>query len=144
TSGPSFTKATDAPLAGVLQLTTDVPSRVSVSFPDVFGTVQREFHDYATTHSIPLFGLKPGRTTQVTVTVRDGLRNEFTPSSPLIIVTDPLPSDFPVINLLVNDPDHMEHGYTLFRIVNNNSGRAFLTIVDNGGDVVWYSATIPN
>src|SRR5207244_1133565 len=78
------------------------------------------------------------------VTVRDQLRNEFTPSSPLIIVTDPLPSDFPVINLLVNDPDRMEPGYTLFRVVNNNSGRAFLTIVDNGGDVVWYSATIPN
>src|SRR4029077_8272924 len=30
-------------------------------------------------------------------------------------------------------------GYTLFRIVNNNAQKAYITIVDQGGEVVWYS-----
>src|SRR6266704_3393710 len=71
-SGPSFTPAgSDAPLAGVLQLTTDTPSRVSVSVNDGTNTWERDFLDYGTIHSNVLLGFKAGRTNAITVTVWD-------------------------------------------------------------------------
>ena len=64
-SGPSFTKAPMAPLAGRLRLATDVPSRVSVSVSDGVENRERNFYDYGTTHFVSLFGFKPGRETKV-------------------------------------------------------------------------------
>ena len=59
-SGPSFTKATNAPLAGILQLTTLEDTRVSVSVDDGYGSWQRNFYDFGTTHSVPLLGFNHG------------------------------------------------------------------------------------
>ena len=132
-SGPSFTKATNAPLAGVLQLTTDVPSRVGVSVSDGTETWERNFYDFSTTQSVPLFGFKPGRTNKITVTVYDRLRNKFTAAAPVQFITDPLPADFPVINVLTSKPEQMEPGYTLFRGANNNQKVGYVTFVDNAG-----------
>src|SRR5262249_19059291 len=70
-SEPSFSPASNAPLAGVLQVTTDVDSRVSVSVDDGTKTWQRNFFDYGQTHSITLAGFSPNRTNQITVIVRD-------------------------------------------------------------------------
>src|ERR1700733_1242665 len=61
-TGPTFTPATSAPLAGVLALTTDTASQVSVSVNDGIGTWERDFFDYGTNHSITLLGCKPNRT----------------------------------------------------------------------------------
>jgi hypothetical protein len=143
-SGPSFAAAASAPLAGTLELTTDVPSRVSVSVSDGMGSWERDFYDYGTNHSVPLFGFKPGRTNHVTVTVRDRFRNEFTAAAPLVFITDPLPADFPVMTVLVSEPANMEPGYTLFQVVNVNQTLwvSFVTLVDNTGQVVWYSPNI--
>src|SRR5690349_20674667 len=74
-SAPSFSPATNAPLAGILQVTTDVDSRISVSVDDGTGTWQRTFFDYGQVHSITLAGFKPNRTNQITLTVRDKSRN---------------------------------------------------------------------
>ena len=68
-SGPTFTKATNAPLAGLLELTTDRLSRVGVSVDDGTNQWVRNFHDYSTNHSIPLLGFRPGKTNVITVTV---------------------------------------------------------------------------
>src|SRR5258706_9751215 len=71
-SGTAFTPAgSSAPLAGVLQLTTDVPTRVSVSVNDGTNTWARDFLDYGTVHSNIVLGFKPGRTNAITVTVLD-------------------------------------------------------------------------
>jgi hypothetical protein len=139
TAGPSFAPATNAPLAGTLTLATDIPARVIVSVSDGTNTWERNFYDYRTAHSFPLLGFKPGRTNQITVTVRDHQGEEFTTPLPTVFVTGQLPSDFPKIQLWKSDPEKMSPGYTLFRIQNQNSLKAYLGIVDSAGEVVWYS-----
>src|SRR6185369_14053779 len=99
----------------------------------------RHFYEYATTHSLSLYGFKPGQTNYLTVTVHDRFRNEATNAQPLIVSTVPLPSDFPKLTLLKNQPEKMEPGYTLFRLVNQSNSQAYLVIVDQSGEVVWYS-----
>jgi hypothetical protein len=138
---PSFSAASNAPLAGVLQVTTDVDSRVSVSVDDGLGTWQRNFFDYGQTHSITLAGFKANRTNQITVTVRDKSRNQFTSPQPLLFTTGPLPSDFPVFVLRSSQPEKMEPGYTVFRAADNNyDGGIYEVIVDNQGQIVWYGS----
>ncbi len=139
-SGPAFMQAAPAPLAGTLQLTTDAASRVSVSVSDGVGTWKRDFYDYGTSHSVPLFGFKPGRTNNITVTVWDRFRNAFTAATPVVFVTDPLPADFPVFNVLACKPQKMEPGYTLFRVADFETGATYLVLMDNSGQVVWYSS----
>ena len=137
--GPFFFPAGNAPLAGTLQVDTDVPSRVSVSYDDGLHVWQRNFYDYGTTHVIPLLGFYANRTNQISVTVSDKAGNSASTTPPMIFVTGPLPSDFPVSVLLTNQPDKMEPGYTLFRVQNRTDNVAYLVIVDNAGQVVWYS-----
>ena len=139
-SGPSFTPAAAAPLAGTLQLTTDLPSRVSVSVNDGNETWERDFYDYGTNHSVPLFGFKPGLSNNLIVIVWDRFRNNSTSAVPVVFITDPLPADFPVMNVLVSEPGLMEPGYTLFRPYNANAGLYYTTLVDNTGEVVWYGS----
>ena len=138
-SGPGFVKATAAPLAGTLSVATDVPSRVSVSVTDGTETWTRNFFDYSLTHSLPLFGFKPGRDNEITVTVHDRFNNEVTAESPVRFLTGPLPANFPVFTVLVAKTDRMEPGYNLVRCV-VNSQLGYIIIVDNQGEVVWYSS----
>ncbi len=140
-SGPSFTPSTNAPLAGLLQLTTDEASRVSVSVND--GTTNRQirFYDYATTHAVPLLGFKAGRTNQITVTVYDRYRNQFTAAQPVTFVTAALPANFPIITVLQSQPARMEPGYTLVRAAFDASLLWYVMIFDSAGQVVWYDVT---
>ncbi len=140
-SGPTFTPATNAPLAGVLQLTTDVGSRVSVLVSDGTDVWERDFYDFGTTHSETLLGFRPGRTNLILVTVYDKYRNACTAPQSLSFVTAPLPSDFPTSVVLTNQPSLMEPGYTLFIIDNIKTGNFYTTIMDNNGEVVWYCKT---
>jgi len=137
-SGPSFTKATNAPLARVLQLTTLEATRVSVSVNDGYASWERNFYDFGTTHSIPLLGFKPNRTNAITVTVYDKQRNQLTAAQPVQFITGTLPSNFPKLHLLHSEPDRMEPGYTLFRVELNGNANGYATIVNSGGEVVWY------
>jgi len=136
-SGPSFTPATNAPLAGLLQLTTDVDSRVSVLVSDGTDIWERDFYDYATTHSVPLLGFKPDRTNQILVTVYDEHRNAYTAPQLLTSVTAPLPTNFPSWTVLTSEPDAMEPGYTLFII--QSGPYCYIIVMDNSGEVVWYA-----
>jgi len=138
-SGPTFTPATNAPLAGLLQLTTDTDSRISVLVSDETGIWERDFYDYATTHSETLLGFKPGQTNFIQITVYDKDRNAYTAPQLLTFVTAPLPADFPTINVLTDEPSMMEPGYLLFIVSHSfvtNAG--YITILDNSGEVVWY------
>jgi hypothetical protein len=139
TSGPVFTPSTNAPLSGILQVTTDSPSRISVSVNDGSTVWNRQFYDVGTSHSEPLFGFHPGRTHQITVTVYDRDRNSASPTQPLLWASDPVPTNFPTFNLLQSNPAKMEPGYTLFRVELHNGAYTYVVIVDNSGSVVWYA-----
>jgi arylsulfate sulfotransferase len=123
----------------VLELTTDFACRVSVSVSDGTSTWERNFLDFGTIHSNIVLGFKPDRTNSIIVSVQDKNRNRVTLPNPVTFVTGPLPYYFPKIVLLTNNPDRMEPGYTLFR-GQNNSAPAFVIIVDNAGQLVWYSS----
>lgn len=143
-SGPLFTPATNAPLAGLLQLTTDVNSRVSVAVNDGTNTWTRDFYDFGTTHSEILLGFKAGCTNQVEVTGYDQYRNASAPQS-FTFITAPLPTNFPTYYLITNQPDVMEPGYTLFVIQRNaNAAGTYITLMDSSGQVVWYRPWTPN
>ncbi|HKW28757.1 MAG TPA: aryl-sulfate sulfotransferase [Verrucomicrobiae bacterium] len=138
-SGPSFIPATNAPLAGLLQLTTDVDSRIGVLVSDGTDLWERDFYDYATNHSLPLLGFKPDQTNQIQVTVYDKDRNASTAPQLLTFVTAPLPTNFPTYTVLTNEPGMMEPGYLLFMIVNRKVPNVgYITFMDNSGEVVWY------
>ena len=141
---PTFSSSATAPLAGTLRLKTDVPARLSVVVNDGTSTWTKDFLEYSTTPTGMLLGFKPGRFHQITVVVYDRNQNAVTNAHPVIFTTPLLPSDFPNLVLLTNRPELMEPGYTLFRVVNNNSARAFLTIVNNAAEVVWFSSSIPS
>lgn len=136
---PTFTASENAPLAGVLLVNTEVDSRVSVSVTDGYGTWVRNFFDYGQNHLITLAGFKPATTNQITVTIQDKERHQLTAPEPVVFLTDPLPADFPPMVLRSSQPEKMEPGYTVFRASNNNAP-GYVTIVDNQGQVVWYSS----
>jgi hypothetical protein len=131
--------ATNAPLAGMLQLTTDVESRISISVNDGTSSWTRNFHDFQQTHSVPLLGFKPGRTNLILVTVCDKLQSTSTAPQPVTFITAPLPADFPKSTVLRSNPGQMEPGFTLFIVQNRTAKVGFITIMDNSGEVVWYS-----
>ena len=137
-TGPTFTPATNAALAGLLKLTTDVDTRVAVSVDEGTNTWQRDFYDFATEHSVPLLGFKPNRTNEIQVTVYDKYRTSYIASTSLVFVTAGLPSAFPKYSVLQSDPDRMEPGYTLFMVQVRNGAKNYITIMDNSANVVWY------
>ena len=138
-TGPVFTPATNAPLAGTLQLTTDEPCRVSVSVNDGQGSWGRNFEGYGTSHSEMLLGFKASSTNNITVVLYDLAGTPTTLSQPLVFVSPPVPADLPKSVVFKSDPLRMEPGYTLFRCQNLNTGHGYLQIVDSAGQTVWYS-----
>ena len=137
-SGPTFTPASSAPLAGLLQVTTDVRARISVTVNDGTNAWKRDFYSFSTSNSIPLLGFQPARTNQIQVTAYDTSGNSITASQLLTFVTAALPTNFPVYTVLTNQPDRMEPGYRFFNIRNNDVSVAYTVIMDANGNVVWY------
>lgn len=139
-SGPYFTPATNAPLAGLLQLTTDVDSRISVLISDGMSYWEKDFYDYSTNHALALVGFKPDETNQMLVIAYDKDRNEADAQQLLTFATPPLPANFPTYTVLTNQPDQMEPGYELL-VIDRAYSRIgdYIAILDNGGNVVWYS-----
>ena len=143
-SGPTFTPATNSPLAGVLQLTTDVASRVSILVSNGTNLWERDFYNYTTSNSVPLYGFQPDQTNVIQVAVYDEYRNARTAPQLLTFVTAPLPSDFPEITLLTNDPSQMQPGDTLFTVYNRADNNGYITIVNPSGQVIWYHQVLMN
>ena len=137
-SQPAFTPATKAPLAGLLQLTTDIPSRVSVVVTTGTNVWENDFYDFATNHALPLAGFKAATTNLIQVTVHDKHQNAITATQQLKFVTAALPAGFPAGVLLTNKVEEMEPGYTLFMIQNRTVAKNFVVIINNAGVVVWY------
>ena len=144
TLGPFFTPSFDAPLAGSLQLETDVPSRVSVAVTDGTNAWTNAFFEYTTNHSITLLGFKPGTSNQINVTVYDALRHSFTAGDTLTFVTAPLASYFPHSTVIKSQPSKMEPGYTLLVVVSETTYQAYIVVLDKSGTVVWYVKSPPS
>ena len=132
------------PLAALLTFSTDEPSLVSLEIAD--GTQRWSVtpdDDHRTNHEVPVLGLRPGRIHDVTVTVVDAAGNSFS-MEPITIATDPLPDDFPPLDVRISKPDQMEPGVTVFGLfrwpVGATPDRDFglLVALDAAGDVVWY------
>lgn len=140
-SGPSFTPATNAPLAGLLQLTTDIDSRIGIVVQEGTNAWSRDFYDFSKTHSLPLAGFKAGRTNEIFITVHDQAQGQYTAAQPLTFITAPLPADFPQSMVLHDEPTNMEPGYTLFIVQNRTAKKSYITMIDNRGEVVWYTPT---
>ncbi len=92
--------------------------------------------------STPILGMRPGRTHRIVVVVTN--ENGVSASSePLELTTDPLPDDFPPIEVSVSRPDLMELGVTLLEPDYSPEDRSerdheLLVAVDEAGEVVWY------
>ncbi|MFO1488047.1 MAG: aryl-sulfate sulfotransferase [Verrucomicrobiota bacterium] len=140
TNGPFLIQTNSAPLACKIQLSTETDSRVSVQVSTGTNTWSKGFFNYTNNHSVILAGFTPDTTNVITVSVKDRAGNSVTAPAPLTFQTSPLPATFPRITLRTNQPSRMEPGYTLFRAANVGS-QAFLVIVNNQGEVVWYSNT---
>jgi len=119
-----------APLSRVLEVTTPVETRIAIDISDGTNTSHVEFEGLAAHHSLPVLGLRPGRTHTVLVSAVDDLGETVFQKS-LEVATGPLPENFPQLEV-TGDPGLMEPGVTLFE-----SG-GFLIMVDETGDVVWY------
>ena len=134
------------PLAGVVELTTDVPTRVTLTISDASDSWIREFAEFKTEHYLPVLGLKPDTSYSIEVIVTD-LADEHLVLAPLLpVVTGPLPVDFPNINVLISDPTKMEPGFTLLDKFTRGKPTTpdatlprYTIIVDDAGEVVWYS-----
>jgi arylsulfate sulfotransferase len=131
------------PLAGVVQLTTDVPTRVTLHVSNGAEGWAVVFPDYRTDHAVPVLGLQPDRTYTVEVTVTDEAGRSLILTPALEAVTAAVPADFPRIELLRSDPRRMEPGLTLIERLSREAGftdPTYTLIVDDGGQVVWSGA----
>ena len=148
TLGPDLTMDPNGvtPLAGVVQLTTDVPTRVTLTISNGSDSRVREFAEFQTDHYHPILGLKPNSSYTIEVIVTDQADESLVLAPLLPAVTGPLPVGFPNINVLLSDPTNMEAGFTLLDKITRGRGTtpdATLPLspilVDDAGDVVWYS-----
>jgi len=140
-SGPTFTPAGGAPLAGTLQLTTDTSSRISIFVSDGNDFWERDFYDFTNNHSVPLAGFKSSQTNLILVAVYDEDQNEYDAPQLLTFITPALPTGFPTNVVLTCDPDKMEPGYTLTIVRNRSINSEYVLILDNTGEVVWYATS---
>jgi hypothetical protein len=131
------------PLAAVVRLETDEPTRVRIAVEDG----ERSFEalaapELALAHAAPVVGLRAGRTHLVRVTAIDAAGNEREARAPLAFDAPALPADLPPLELLAADPARMEPGLTLFtaRFLATGQGPRgnWILAVDQAGEVVWY------
>ena len=134
------------PLAGVVQLTTDIPTRATLTISNGSDSWVREFAEFQTEHYLPILGLKPDTSYSIEVIVTDQADESLVLTPLLPVVTSPLPADFPSINVLVSDPTKMEPGFTLLDKFTRGKPTTpdatlprYTIIVDDAGEVVWYS-----
>jgi len=127
------------PLAAVLQVTSDVPTRVELDISDP----DRSWHviadpNFATAHvGVPVLGLRPDRLHHIDVQVVDQQGRTTHAGAQLSFTTPPLPAYFPPLALGIDQPANMEAGVTLLVLSSATPG-CLPAMVDAQGQVVWY------
>lgn len=129
------------PLAAVVELTMEEPTRISLSISNSSDSWAVAFPDEATEHSLPVLGLKSNSAYMISVIATGPASTEVV--ADFQAVTPPLPDDFPQMQVVINEPVRMEPGFTLLdRYTRRRSEEPtglYSMIVDESGDVVWYS-----
>jgi arylsulfate sulfotransferase len=130
-----------APLAALVEFTTDEPAFVTLHIDD--GEVMRAvpFDEANTQHSIHVLGLRPSRNHSISLELVDAGGNQAIRGPTIEIDTPPLPDDFPPIQLLRAQPSQMEPGVTLFNASAIPGNYGYLVVVDGVGQVLWYART---
>ncbi len=144
-TAPAVTANPKAPLAFTLTLETSLNTALSARLDNGQGhAFSIIFPGTTRAHTEAILGLLPGSVYSVDVTVStlDGIF--ISTDSPLQIVTDPLPADFPQISLLLADSARMEPGPTLLDTARKDESTAYIIIVDAAGKVVWYMPSAAN
>jgi hypothetical protein len=125
------------PLAGVVELETDVAVRAHLTITHGAEIRTVQFPIPVTQHYLPVPGLQADRTYTVDIDLIPGGR-----VGTVFASTASLPADFPTLTTVVSDPPNMEPGYTLIDCMrrNNSDPRPdYTAIVDSAGAVVWYT-----
>jgi len=129
------------PLAGILTLRTDVPSKVILDISTDNKSWAIEFDNYQTDHSLTMLGFRSDTKHTINVHIRNRNGQQTTFHHSLTVTTDPLPDGFPTFAVKKSQPRLMESGYTLFDVIpegGNSEYGALIVIVDEIGEVVWY------
>ena len=135
-----------APLAAALRFETSGPisAEITITGDGRSWTVPTS-SEPTSSHSYNLIGMRAGRTHEVSLSlleegggiIKDVWRASFT--------TDPLPADFPELNLTVNDAAAMEPGFTFFGLRKSQALSAadygVIAALDADGEVVWLCDT---
>ena len=122
---------------------TNEPARLSIEIADGERLDRLELDgEYRTDHVVPLTGLRTGRTHEITFIATDRAGNHER-APPLTVDTEPLPDDFPPLEVTVSRPERMEPGTTLFNVyrwgeAGSDQGFGLLVALDAAGNVVWY------
>lgn len=134
------------PLAAILSLTAKKPVKVQIGFFDGNRSwTEDPKTEFATSHTLPVIGMKPNRVHSITaiLTDEDGNSSE---TGAVTFTTPELPEAFPRPQVVVNKADKVEPGVTLFNVngrwgsegKQTPPGFAPAIMVDNEGDTVWY------
>jgi arylsulfate sulfotransferase len=131
------------PLAARVTFRSDRPTSVMLEISDGERTRRVDTRaPVSTDHVVPILGLRAGTAHTVTVVVTDEA-GRTARSEPLQITTDPLPEDFPPLDVRMSVSERMEPGFTLLEpsfISQDPSleGNSWLVALDERGEVVWY------
>jgi hypothetical protein len=139
-----FAPSLTAPLAGTLLVALDRPGTVRVAIDDGAGHSMKlePTGAPATVHSLPVLQLRANRTYVLTVVATGEAGLESAPEH-LFRVTDPLPYDFPPIEVVTATGTHDQ--LTLFPVSRFtleggvDPAWGYLVAVDSSGQVVWYA-----
>lgn len=143
-----------APLAALLEIDTDEPTRIDAVLlaPDGERKPLPPVEVYDDDHDLMVLGLTADATfsVEVTATTEAGGTTTWTTNS---VRTAPLPESVPRVEVTVRDPERMEPGYTQVAVLSTRpltdggffaqveENRGVLVVVDDQGRVVWYLET---
>ena len=139
---PAVSPVATLPHAWELTVSTNLFTAITAVLDDGMGHAYTiEFGLQRRNHLLTVLGMRPDRTYTLNVTAHtlDNIILESTTT--LQVTTPPLPANFPTISLLSGDPALMEPGYTLMDTGRKDGSAAFIVIVDDEAEVVWYFQT---
>ncbi len=139
TRDPVFTTDEGATQVAHLSFSTNLNTIVDVSLDDGNGhAFTISFPDNQNDHDLTIMGLRPDRTYSLSVVAQTLDNFTIDVPVPAEIVMPPLPDDFPSIEILLLDPDAISARYTLLDARRKDRSAAYVIILDDAGEVVWY------
>ncbi len=130
------------PLAALLTFTTDEPGTWALTVEEAEGgrrwTVAPDLSP-ATTHQVPVLGLRASQAYHLGVEVTDGAGNVASEAG-LAWQSGPLPDDIPQVTVLASMPEDADPGVTLLNLIlwgGDVLNQGLLIAVDGAGEIVW-------